>query len=56
MESLERFSQNCVKRVANIELVVTAFLAISLAASIFPSRTKALYTIILLVFGIAMAG
>ncbi len=41
---------------ASFELVVTAFLAIALAASIFSSKTKAPYTIILVLFGIAIAG
>jgi monovalent cation:H+ antiporter, CPA1 family len=45
-----------VKTVASIELVVTAFLATALAASIFSNKTKAPYTIILVLFGIAIAG
>jgi Na+:H+ antiporter len=42
--------------VASFELVVTAFLAISLTASIFSSKTRAPYTIILVLFGVAIAG
>lgn len=42
--------------VASFEFVVTAFLAIALTASILSSRTRAPYTIILVLFGIAIAG
>jgi monovalent cation:H+ antiporter, CPA1 family len=41
---------------ASFEYVVTAFLAVSLVASIFSSKTRAPYTIILVLFGIAIAG
>jgi len=41
---------------ASFEFVITAFLAISLAAAIISSRTRAPYTIILVFFGVAIAG
>ncbi len=40
----------------SFEFVITAFLAIALTASILSSKTKAPYTIILVLFGIAIAG
>ena len=40
----------------SFEFVITAFLAIALTASIISSRTRAPYTIILVLFGIAIAG
>jgi monovalent cation:H+ antiporter, CPA1 family len=42
--------------VASFEFVITAFLAIALTASIVSSRTRAPYTIILVLFGLAIAG
>ena len=39
----------------SVEFVITAFLAISLTASIFSSRTRAPYTLILVLFGLAIA-
>jgi len=42
--------------VTSFEFVITAFLAIALTASILSSKTKAPYTIILVLFGIAIAG
>jgi monovalent cation:H+ antiporter, CPA1 family len=45
-----------VTRVASFEFVITAFLAIALTASIVSSRTRAPYTIILVLFGLAIAG
>src|SRR5205809_8035865 len=42
--------------VASFEFVIAAFLAISLAAAIISSRTRAPYTIILVFFGVAIAG
>ncbi len=41
---------------ASFEFVITAFLAIALTASIISSRTRAPYTIILVLFGVAIAG
>lgn len=40
----------------SIELVITAFLAISLTASIVSSKTKTPYTIVLVLYGLAVAG
>src|SRR5947199_856067 len=40
----------------SFELIITAFLAISLTASIISSRTRTPYTIVLVLFGLAIAG
>ncbi len=40
----------------SFEIVITAFLAISLTAAIISSKAKAPYTIILVLFGLAIAG
>ena len=40
----------------SFEVVITAFLAISLTASIISSRTRTPYTIVLVLFGLAIAG
>jgi monovalent cation:H+ antiporter, CPA1 family len=42
--------------VPSFEFVITAFLAISLTASIISSKTRAPYTIILVLFGLGIAG
>src|SRR5881409_3921341 len=40
----------------SFEVIITAFLAISLTASIISSRTRTPYTIVLVLFGLAIAG
>src|SRR2546422_151879 len=40
----------------SFEIILSAFLAISLTASIISSRARAPYTIILVLFGVAIAG
>src|SRR5213594_1558001 len=40
----------------SFEFIITAFLAISLTASIISSRTRTPYTIVLVLFGLAIAG
>src|SRR5436853_2254728 len=40
----------------SFEVIITAFLAISLTASIISSRTKTPYTIVLVLFGLAITG
>src|SRR5437879_12809542 len=40
----------------SFEVIIPAFLAISLTASIISSRTRTPYTIVLVLFGLAIAG
>src|SRR6266568_4951477 len=40
----------------SLEIILSAFLAISLTASIISSKARAPYTIILVLFGVAIAG
>src|SRR5438094_8076161 len=40
----------------SFEVIITAFLAISLTASIISSRTRTPYTIVLVLFGLSIAG